>query len=310
MPRLLPFLPSESPRLIGILCALFSVMVWSGWMVLSSYSVRGHLNAFDITALRFATAGLCLLPIALRKGIRIGPWGRWGALWLALLMGAAYNCVAIAGMKLAPTSHASIIQTTVLVTSTIGAVFVLRERFTRLQGAGVMLSVVGILSLVFAGSGGHDDPATLWVGHVLFALGGFMWAIYILSVRAWRADPVQATAAVCVVSALYFLPLYIFVLPHQLSWEHWEEAAFQALYQGVINSIFALLCYNRAVQYLGAASTSAFLPLIPVVASLMAMPLLGEYPDLAEWGGMGLAALGVVMATGIAGRLITRKALP
>lgn len=310
MPRLLPFLPQESTRAVGFLCALFSVLVWSGWMVLSSYSVRAHLNAYDITALRFATAGLVLLPIALKRGLRVGPWGRWGALWLALLMGAAYNVIAIAGMKLAPVSHASIIQTTVLICSTIGAVFILREKFSKLQGVGVALSVLGIGSLLLASDSGHGDSLDLWIGHACFAIGGAMWAVYILSVRKWQADPLQATAAVCVVSALYFLPIYLFFLPHQISWAHWEEAAFQAFYQGIVNSVFALLCYNRAVQYLGAATTSAFLPLIPVIASLIAMPMLGEYPNLMEWAGIGLAAFGVLMATGFIGRLIRHKALP
>ena len=300
-------LPTLTPRATGIACAIFSVLVWSGWMVLSSYSVRGHLNPYDITALRFATAGLILLPLALRRGIRIGPWGRWGALTLALLMGAAYNTLAIAGMKLAPTSHASIIQTTVLVLSTVGAVWVLREKFTRLQAVGVALSIAGIAFLLMASGGSGDDHDALLQGHLMFMAAGAMWALYILLVRKWKADPLQVAAAVCCLSALYFLPIYVLFLPSQLSWEYWQEAAFQAVYQGIINSVFALICYNRAVQYLGAAATSAFLPLIPVIASLMAMPVLGEFPNLMECSGIGLAAFGVIMATGIAGRFLKKK---
>ena len=307
--HLVRFLPLHSPRVMGMACAMFAVLVWSGWMVLSSYGVRGHLNAYDITALRFATAALCLLPFAIKRGLRIGPYGHAGALLLALLMGGAYNVVAINGMKLASTAHASIIQTTVLILSTLGAVWVLREKFTRLQGVGVALSVLGIVCLLESGGGGADE-GTVLQGHLLFMGAGAMWALYLLLVRKWQADALQTAAAVSCISALYFLPIYFLFLPHQITWEHWPEAAFQAFYQGLINSVLALICYNRAVHYLGAATTSAFLPLIPVIATLMAMPLLGEYPNWVEWGGLGLAAFGVIMATGMLGRLLNRRPLP
>lgn len=294
------FFQSLSPRARGICYVLFPVLVWAGWMVVSSYSVRSTLTAYDISALRFSTASLVLAPLAFKKGLRIGPWGRWGALWLAMMMGASYNTICMFGFKFAPTSHAAIIQTTVLLGSTLGGVLLLHEKFSRLQAGGVVLSVAGIACLLEAG----DAVAMphLLLGHALFILGGIMWACYTVSVRKWQADPLQTTAAVCCMSGLIYVPIYVLFLPKNIGLHNWDQALFQAIYQGVINSVFALLCYNRAVKYLGASASSAFLPLIPVVASLMAMPALGEYPNLLEWAGMALAAVGVLMATGIAGR--------
>jgi drug/metabolite transporter (DMT)-like permease len=288
-----------SARTNGILNALFAILVWSGWMVFSSYGVRGSLTAYDITALRFATAGLCMAPIFLRRGMRIGPWGCWGALWLALLMGAAYNTIAITGMKYAATSHASIIQTSVLIFSTLGGIWLLKEQLRGLQALGIALSILGVIFLLESGDAINPSQN---IGHALFLLSGMMWAGYTLSVRHWQADPVQVSACVCVLSAVLFLPIYFLFLPSTLSIENWQEAAFQAVYQGIINSIFALICYNRAVRCLGAGTTSAFLPLVPVLATLMAIPLLGEYPLYMEWAGLALAAVGVLLATGVVRR--------
>ena len=44
------------PRMVGILSILFAVLVWVGWTVSSSYSVRAGLTAYDLTALRFGLA--------------------------------------------------------------------------------------------------------------------------------------------------------------------------------------------------------------------------------------------------------------
>lgn len=293
-----------APRMIGIACSLFAVLVWSGWMVLSSYSVRGSLTAYDITALRFGTAAVLLLPVVWRKGLRIGPYGIWGAVWLTLLMGAMYNTLCIIGFKFAPTSHGSIIQTTVLLLTTLGGMYLLRERLSRLQAVGILLSVVGIACLLVASNASMPQ---MWIGHTLFFIGGVMWACYTLTLRKWAADPLQVAGAVSFLSAAMFLPVYFLYLPSTLGMHNLGEAGFQALYQGVINSIFALVCYNHAVKLLGAGTTSAFLPLIPVIASLMAMPVLGELPTLLEWSGIALAALGVLMATGVIGRMLKKK---
>jgi drug/metabolite transporter (DMT)-like permease len=39
----------------------------------------------------------------------------------------------------------------------------------------------------------------------------------------------------------------------------------------------------------------------------MAMPILGEFPNGEEWAGMALAATGVLLATGIAVKWLTKK---
>lgn len=273
-------------------------------MASSSYGVRGSLTAYDITALRFGTAALLLLPLCIRKGLRIGPYGIWGAVWLTLLMGAAYNTICIIGFKYAPTSHGSIIQTTVLLLTTIGGMFMLRERLTPLQAFGILLSVIGIACLLEADNSAMPD---MWIGHALFFLGGAMWSAYTLSLRKWKADPLQVAGALSVISAVIYLPIYFLFLPKNISLDTWQPAIFHALYQGVLNSIFALICYNRAVTLLGAANSSVFLPLIPVLASLMAIPLLGEIPTWLEWAGMGLAGVGVLLATGVLGRMLTQK---
>jgi drug/metabolite transporter (DMT)-like permease len=214
-------------------------------------------------------------------------------------MGAAYNTIAITGMKYAATSHASIIQTSVLIFSTLGGVWLLKEHLRGVQALGIALSILGVICLLESGDAINPSQD---IGHALFLLGGMMWAAYTLSVRKWHADPVQVSACVCVLSALFFLPVYLLFLPSTLSVENWQEAAFQAIYQGIINSIFALICYNRAVRSLGAGATSAFLPLVPVLATLMAIPLLGEYPSYVEWAGLALAAVGVLLATGVVRR--------
>ena len=50
----------------------------------------------------------------------------------------------------------------------------------------------------------------------------------------------------------------------------------QALYQGIGPTIIAMWLFLLAVQQLGAARTGALIGLVPVLAGLAAVPLLGE----------------------------------
>ena len=295
-------------RMVGILSILFAVIVWVGWTVASSYSVRAGLTAYDLTALRFGTAGLIMLPVAWRKGLRVGPWGIWGGLALAATMGATYNTITVSGMRFAPTSHASgIIINSMLVLTTAGAVLFLKERTSKLRLGGIAISLAGIGCLLYAKGSGNSTPENLMIGHGLFLVGGTIWALHALFIKAWKADPIHVTAVVCVISAVLYMPIYYFFLPSGINPHNYTEAAVQAVYQGLINSVCATFCFNRAIRLIGASTTSAFLPLIPMFSTLVAIPVMNEMPQNIEWLGLALAAAGVLLATGFLERWILRR---
>lgn len=299
---------SLTPRTKGILYVLFAVLVWGGWIVITRYSVRGSLNAFDITALRFGVAGALLLPVLFKKGISIGPYSWKGAFALAILMGAPFNVIAIFGMQFAPASHAAaLINTAMMVTTTLLGIWLLKEKTTGLRLAGVALSVAGIGCLLYARPflAGGDDLR----GHLLFLFAGMMWAGYALLVRHWKAAPLHATAAVCSISFVFYMPLYLLFAESHIGLHNLGEVACQGFYQGIVNSILALLCFNRGIALLGATTSGAFLPLVPVVATLLAIPLLGESPNILEMLGILLASGGVFLSTGIAGRAFSKAAI-
>lgn len=299
--------PGITSRNGAIFSVLFAVCVWAGWTIVSSFSVRGSLTAYDITALRFGVSGLFLLPVLIKKGMRIGPLGIWGSILMAALLGAPFNIITIFGMKFAPASHAAgLINTTMLTITTLGGLFLLREKTSFMRLLGIVLSLSGIGALLYATDAAHES-ANLMLGHALFMLGGATWAGYALCAKAWKVDPLQATAAVCVISGAFYLPIYLAFLPSHIGMHNIGEVVFQGTYQGVINSIFALLCFNRGIAVLGASTSSAFLPLVPALATLAAIPALGEIPGPMEILGIGLAATGVFLATGTAERLLKQK---
>jgi drug/metabolite transporter (DMT)-like permease len=282
----------------GIACVMLSVFIWSGWMVVSRFAVKGSLMPADITAIRFTTAGLLLLPIALRRGLSIGPWGWRSGFLLSLLIGAPYTLIATAGMMYAPASHAStVINGTLLVLTTVVGIHGLREETSALRLAGVLCSLIGIVCMLVAKSA--YGSADQWIGHLLFVVSGLLWGGYTLLARAWRVDAKHAAAAVCVFAMISYMPFYLLFVRSHIGLHNWQAVAFQAVYQGLFTGVIAFVAFNTGIHILGALRTGAFIPLVPVISTLLAIPVLGEVPTLLEWTGVASVSFGVFLASGI-----------
>ena len=76
------------------------------------------------------------------------------------------------------------------------------------------------------------------------------------------------------------------------------EVLTQVVIQGFGSGLFALAAYGLAIRRLGASQAAAFVSLTPAFAALIAIPVLGEIPDLASAAGVVLVGLGVALASG------------
>ena len=56
--------------------------------------------------------------------------------------------------------------------------------------------------------------------------------------------------------------------------------------------------YGRAVALLGASRAASFAALVPAMAALLAIPLLGEWPAGADWLAIAVISIGVYLAGG------------
>ena len=291
----------SSPPLKGFCYIIFAVFIWSGWIVASRYSVKGTLSAYDITAIRFTTAGLFLLPVAFKKGLKIGPWGYGSAFLLSLLLGASYMNIAALGMQFTPASHAStLINGTVLVVTSLAGILLMHEPFTRLRllGIGIILSGIATIIVVASPNDAHLYPSA-WQGHILFILAGCMFGTYTLLAKKWHIAPLHATAIVSVISMLYYMPFYLLLGKSHIGTANLYEVAFQAGYQGILTAVIAFMLFNKGVLLIGATKAGAFVPLVPVISTLIAIPVLHEIPSVYEWIGVFMVSCGVLLASGV-----------
>ena len=81
----------------GALFGLAAVSIWAGNIVVAGLGLRSSLTPWDISAIRFAVAGLVLVPYLMRRGLALDRLG-WIGLAALVLGGAPTVLLANAGL--------------------------------------------------------------------------------------------------------------------------------------------------------------------------------------------------------------------
>src|SRR5215468_10375207 len=126
----------------GSLYGFSAVSMWAAWIVAVRLGVRTSLKPWDITALRFAVAGLILLPYLLKKGLAVDRLGGWGLAAIILGGGAPMVLLSYGGLLFAPAAHAACLYTALIpLNVAILAAFAVGEAFTIAKRIGLALVV-------------------------------------------------------------------------------------------------------------------------------------------------------------------------
>jgi drug/metabolite transporter (DMT)-like permease len=286
---------SRARLALAVAAGVVAMLLYAGQFVVSRWSIQRTLSPWDLAALRFAVAGLLMLPIVVRHGVGSAAGIGWGrALALAVAAGAPYTLIMYAGLALAPAGHGAVIIPGV--TPVVSAALLwlwLGERASPPTLGGLAVIVGGLVLVGWPGLAGAAGPLT-WAGDLLFIVAGVLWALFTVLTRRWQIDPLRGTAVVWVI-ALAYLPPYLALAGGRLLAAPLAEVVLQALYQGAGVAVVALALYARAIRTLGAAAASLFMPLVPVLGVLLAVPVLGEVAAPVQVVGMLAVSAGMTL---------------
>jgi drug/metabolite transporter (DMT)-like permease len=281
---------------LAVAAGVVATLLYGGQFVVSRWSIQRTLSMWDLATLRFATAGLLLLPVVLRHGVAGAAGVGWArAVALATCAGAPYTLLLYGGLALAPAADGAVIitgATPVISAALVWLWFGERPWPARLAGMGLIIG--GLVLVGWPGIAGGAGTRT-WLGDLLFAVDAVLWGLYTVLARRWHVDPLRATAMVWTL-ALAYVPVYLVLAGARLLQAPRGEVLFQALYQGVGVAVVALALYSWSIRVLGAAAASLFMPLVPVFGTLLAIPVLGEVPAGVQLVGIAVVSVGMVAA--------------
>jgi len=283
-----------NPALVLITPIVF-LLLWSGGYAVAKVALL-HCDPLTLLVARYMCALLLLLPSAVVYG---PPFPRGSEWWQVGLVGLliqggyfgfsylSFNAGVSAGAVALIVSMQPVL-VGLLAPAMVGESVGLR------RWLGLLLGLAGAGLVIYARS---RIEVTSPIG-VLDACGGLccMTAATLAEKRfALRVHPISANLVQYAVGIAVILPLAIGLEPMRIDWSPAFVGSLGYLVIG--NSIIAITLMLAMVRAGEASRVSALLFLVPPLAALIAYVLIGEPMPPLAWAGMGIAAIGVLLAT-------------
>lgn len=282
---------STSPILPYLGCVAV-ILIWAGWIVLSRHGAQTSLTALDLSFIRFTTALIFSVPfwffytwpkISLHRLILVG----WSA-------GAVYTTLCFLAMNTAKAATAGVLINGFL--PFFGAIigyFWSRSRISRVTGIAI-LSVLVADGMLIGGDWSKLGNVQGGLAIVLFICASFSFSFYTVAVKKWNIQLLDIVVWIPIVNFFTILPFWLTQesgIPTTSS----SVLLTQAIYQGVIVTLFAGFLVAYTIHSLGPVTSTMFMATVPGVAALMGYVFLEEPLSPIEVTSICLCSLALII---------------
>ncbi|MES2536125.1 MAG: DMT family transporter [Pseudomonadota bacterium] len=282
-----------------VLLLIITILLWSGNVVVGR-GVSGSVPPVALAFWRWTGAfGLVMLMAGgqLRRDMPV-LLSKWKALLVLAAFGiAGYNTLLYVGLQTTTAVNALLMQSAMPVLIIASGFLLFRERVSLMQIGALIISIAGVLTI--AGKGSLDALLSLTfnAGDLWIFAAVITYAIYSTLLRK-RPDihPMSFLGATFALGALMLLPFYLAELHAGREIKTSIGTMAAMIYTSVFPGFLAYLCFNRGVALIGANRAGQYMHLMPVFGSILAVIFLGESLYLYHFIGIGLIAVGLVVA--------------
>jgi len=294
-------MPSARTRAFALLLLALASLFWAGnWIV--GRVLRDAFDPVTLNFLRWSGAVIVLAPFAWRGTLeaRAAIRRSAGVLVLLALTGVAlFQSLVYLGLRTTTAVNAVLLNSSAPLFMLLCSWAIERERGSRRQVAGMLISLAGILVILSRGEAASLLRLDLHAGDAWILLAMPVWGVYSVLLKR-RPPEVGGVVFLFVISLIGVLLLAPFVALEALrAPPRWPggAAAAAVLYTSLAASVGAFICWNRGVAVVGANSAGFTLHLLPAFGTLLAIILLGESFHAFHAAGIATILLGVVVAT-------------
>lgn len=200
------------------------------------------------------------------------------------------------GLKYVSSTQASVIIATIPIFAMVASVFIYKEKLTKLNILGVVISFIGILLLI--GKEGLQDTGAL-IGFILMFLA--VLAAVANSLIIYKLGNKYSSFTIItyqnMVGAALFLPMFLILEVNSISLDIFKpELIISLLFLAVFPSVLSFLFYISVLKKIGVARTSVFSNLIPIITGVLAFLMLGESFSILEVTGIIVVITGLYLS--------------
>ena len=262
----------------------------------SKYGLE-FIPPFTFAFYRFVIAGAALLLIARTQSTNPPITGHdIGRIWfLGFLIIPVNQTMYLWGQSLTGAGHASILFATTPIWVFVFAVWILKEKLSWRRGLGIIIALAG--ALVIVTSGALVIGAEYLAGDFIVFVSVLAWALYMIYSKplAEKYGAIRVTAYSLAAGALMYSPFGIY---HAATFDYslsTPGAWMTVVYMAIGTSVAAYILWIWLLKQFPASRLAVFQNLQPVIATSVAVVMLGERPQLSFFIGGAIVLAGVLI---------------
>lgn len=284
----------------AVLALIIANIIWGAASPIFKLALE-NIQPFTLAFLRFFGASLLLFPFTYSNlAVKRTDWLK---LILLSVFGITINIsFFFMGLNYAPSINAPIISSAGPVFIYLFSIFILHEKNHPRVLAGTLVSLIGVFTIIGQPllSMGKGDGAQ-FIGNIFFllaAIGSVFHAVICKEICSkYRASTVTFWSFL--IGAITFLPFFILEINRQNPFAGLDYRGFTGILFGVfLSSALAYSLFDWGIKKIDAQEVGLFYYIDPVIAAIIAIPLLGEVITSVFLLGSLLVFSGIFIAEG------------
>ena len=280
---------------------LLAVLFWSGNFVLGRY-VSVSISAYELSFFRWFFVLLILSPYIFINYKRIKTiFLKNPVLYIfsGILGVSCYNTFVYFGLENISATNALLINTSTPIFIVVLSFFIFRNKISKIQVLGILISSFGVLYLILQGSleaflNLEFTKYDLWI-----ILACISWALYSIFLK-FKPKDLKALDFISIIVIfgvmVLFLGKLIFGFNFEYNFLHDQSLALTLGYVAIFPSILSFLFWNKATYEVGATKAGQFAHLMPLFGSFLAYVFLGETLEYYHLIGFLLISMGIYLS--------------
>jgi drug/metabolite transporter (DMT)-like permease len=289
-------------RFVPYLSLMCATLFWGANFNVGKYAVA-HMHPLRIAAWRFLLAAICMWALlALKEKIDFASIRKNLVVYVVMgLVGIfGFNSMFFYGLRYTSSVNGSLVMAlNPTITVILSSLFV-GERIKRRTVLGLILSMVGVLTVVTNASLATLGNFRFSLGELFILIGNICWACHaVIGKRLIRqATPLQTTAVTMAIGAAFLGGLSLFQSSGAPLSQQPTGVVASIVFMAVCGSVLAYFWWNAGIAKIGAAKTAVFFDLVPIWTMLIAVSV-GQTVSGGQVLGSVLVISGVLLSSGI-----------
>lgn len=262
---------------------VLSAFFWSGAFIAGKYTVP-FIPTFTLTFLRFFFATIILF-FVMKRSLKKGMFEyqlEKNHIPIFLFTGMVgmfgYHVLFFIALKYTTAINSSIIAATNPMVTVILAYFFLKQKLTKKQILGILISFVGVILTITGADFNVLKSFSFNKGDFWMLAAVIAWAVYGIysKSKGKHIPPMALTYYSFLVCTILLVPFVLYEKPWTFLMLVPKEAYVAVLYMSVFPSVIGYLVQQMAIKVIGPSKASIFVNLVPAFSMVLAVLVLGE----------------------------------